>query len=209
MTEETVTQTLVEEMLEKVNHCMRSVELLSRDLAASRRELKGTVEMYNTALDKLAAARIKSEKYAWCTNCLKLFYLFVGSDEKPSAQLVLTEGSREYTHGEGGAYYGFQDFSELHRACPVCYEMFTAQHGQVGPYDKHARGQSRFLAFRVEKREDGYYVGKFGAWTKLDKTNQLPGITHDTVLLLAIRLWILPPKIELRDDKLIVHGAQG
>lgn len=194
----------VKKMSERAGAAAKSVECTKLKLASERHELKIAVETYNAALARLVEEEISTKGYTWCTKCLSLVYNKIPSPE--NVELVLIEGSEEYTHGEGGAYYGFRDFATLHRACSRCRREFFEQHGRVGPYDRYARGQARFHAFHVEKHEDGYYyANRFGQWEKVDTKHQLPETPPNKVIAAAVvaTMFNLPPKLEIKEDKIV------
>ncbi len=140
----------------------------------------------------------------WCTQCSAVI-------PENEAELLLLAGRGEYSHGYGDAYYGFRDFSKLHRACPACRERTADKHGQKGAYSSQAKDQSIFYAFRVEKREDGHYARKFGNWVKLDDENCKLDEPSSQLVDKLTEEWNLPPRIEIKSNwphgevELVIH----
>ena len=100
----------------------------------------------------------------------------------------------------GDGKFLISSFSKLHRLCPACREWAADQHGWVGSYDSQAKDQSSFYAFRVEKRDDGYYARKFGNWVKLDDKKYSLGEPSSKLVERLAKELNLPPRIEIDSD---------
>ncbi len=162
------------------------------------------VEEYGARRVELLKQELQARGITWCTYCSEVVL-------ENEAELLLVEGREEYSHGEGNAYYGFRDFSKLHRSCPSCRERAADKHGQGGAHDSRAKDQSSFYAFRVEKREDGHYARKFGNWVKLDDENCKLDEPSSQLIEKLAEEWNLPPRIEIEskwpsfEEKLVIH----
>lgn len=203
MKQETLTAELLS-MRKQAERTAQNIDQISHNLSAERQSLRQAVKEYGEKRVKLLKQELQARGMTWCTYCSAVI-------PESEAELLLIEGRKEYTHGYGNAYYGFSDFSKLHRACPACRERAADKHGQKGAYDSQAKDQSSFYAFRMERREDGYYARKFGNWVKLDDKNcSLDEPSSQLVEKLAEE-WSLPPRIEVEskwpssEEKLIVH----
>jgi hypothetical protein len=189
MTQEALMAELLS-MRKRVEQTTQNIDSISRNLSAERHSLRQMVSEYNAKRVELLKQELIARGMTWCTYC---------SDVIPEseAELLLVEGREKYYHGYGNAYYGFRGFSKLHRACPACRERTADKHGWKDAYDSWAKDQSSFYAFRVEKRDDGYYARKFGNWVKLeDEKCQLDEPSSRLVEKLAEE-WNLPPRIEV------------
>lgn len=181
----------------------QNIEQIKDNLDSGRQELRRIVEEYDAKRIELFLEELRAHEMTWCTRCSEAL-----SEDK--AELILLEGRTQYSCGYENSCYGFRDFSNLHRVCPVCLNKANNRHGWVGDYDTFVKDQEKFYAFRVEKRDDGYYAYKFGNWIKLENEKyKLPGPSSELVERLAEE-WNLPPRIELHsqiygNDKLVVH----
>lgn len=203
MTQEALTTELLS-MRERAERTAQNIDQIAHNLSAERHSLRQVVKEYGVKRVELLKQELQAREMTWCTYC---------SDVIPAseAELLLVKGREEYSHGYGNAYYGFRGFSKLHRACPACRERVADKHGQKGAYDSQAKDQSSFYAFRVERREDGYYARKFGNWVKLDDKNcSLDEPSSQLAEKFAEEL-NLPPRIEVEskwlssEEKLIIH----
>jgi len=181
-----------------------NIDRVKRLLAVVREELQRAVGTYTQKRVELFEQRLVQYKKTWCTKCGQV----VSADD---VKLLLTEGSEEYTHGYGGAYYGFRNFLHFYRACSECCQQAFDRHGRTGAYDSHAKGQSSFYAFIVEKREDAYYARKFGKLVKCAEiTHEFSGVPDKLIEQFAVE-WALPPRIEINSiypnhkDELVIH----
>jgi hypothetical protein len=177
-----------------------NIEQIKDNLDSERQELRRLVEGYNVKRVELFLKELSGRKLTWCTRCKKAL-------SENETEFILREGRTTYTHGYGNSYYGFRDFSKLHRVCAACRDESFNRHGWVSGYDTQAKNQEKFYAFRVEKHEDGYYACKFGNWVKLeDKKYELPGPPSELIENLA-KEWNLPPRMEVKfqNDDLMVH----
>lgn len=180
------------------------VKQFLKDLANGWQKCRESVDTYTNQRAALFLKKLAQRRLDWCTKCNQVFPV-------NNVQLLLTEGSQEYSHGYGGAYYGFEGFTHLYRACLECREKDFDRHGSVGSYDSLAKGQASFRAFRVEKRADGYYARKFGNWKKCCEISyEFPQVPENLIDQFTEQ-WSLPPKIELRsrglygEDEFIIH----
>ena len=181
-----------------------NIEQIKQNLSSERRELGRLVREYSAKRVELLKQELQARGMTWCTYCSNVI-------PESEVELLLLEGREEYSHGYGNAYYGFRGFSKLHRACPACRERTADKHGQKGAYDSQARDQSSFYAFRVEKRDDGYYARRFDNWVKLDDNNCTLDEPSSQLVEKFAKEWNLPPRIEVEskwpssEKKLIVH----
>lgn len=203
MTQETLTADLLS-VRKQAERTAQNIDQISRNLSTQRQSLRQTVEEYGAKRVELLNQELQARGMTWCTYCSEVI-------PENEAELLLVEVREEYSHGYGNVYYGFCGFSKLHRACIACRERAADKHGQKGAYDPHAKDQSSFYAFRVEKREDSHYARKFGNWVKLDeKSCTLDEPSNQLVEKLAEE-WNLPPRIEVEskwpssEEKLIIH----
>lgn len=203
MTQKALTAELLS-MLEQAERRAQNINKNSRKLSAERESLRQAVKKYSEKRVELLKQELQVRGMTWCTYCSAVI-------PESETELLLVEGRKEYSHGYGNAYYGFRGFSRLHRACLVCCECAADKHGQKGEYDSQAKDQSSFYAFRVEKREDGYYARKFGNWVKLDDKSCLLDEPSIELVEKLAEEWNLPPRIEFAsqgrsfEEKLIVH----
>lgn len=191
-------------MRKRAERMAQNIDQTFRNLYAERQALRQVVNEYGAKRVELLKEELRARGMTWCTRCSAVL-------PEGETELLLLEGREKYSHGYGNAYYGFRDFSGLHRACPKCREEAADKHGTRGPYNRLAKDQSSFYAFRVEKREDGYYARKFGEWVKLDEENcKLSEPSSQLVEQLAAE-WNLPPRIEVEskppsfEKKLVIH----
>ncbi len=184
----------------------QNIDQISRNLYAEREALRQTVSKYGAKRIELLKQEFHARGMTWCTYCSEVV-------SEGEAEFMLVEGREEYSHGYENFCYGFRGFLKLHRVCPACRERASDKHGQRGPYNSQMKDQTSFYAFRVEKRDDGYYAHKFGHWFKLDDENcKLDEPTSQLVELLAEE-WNLPPRIEIKsewpitdfEEKLVIH----
>lgn len=173
-------------------------------LEGHKNTLYRTVTEYNEARFLFIQEEFERRGKAWCTHCWKVV---------PTAeiQLIFTEGTKEISCGYEGGSYAHEHFSFLHRACLGCREQFMARHGWRGPWKPELRSQESYSAFLVEKREDGYWASRFGAWTKLPEV-EIPAVGNERWEKIAAELGA-PPRLEVKhpimrlDNELIVHEA--
>lgn len=203
MTRETLTAELLA-MRKLAEEAVKKIEQIAKTLRAEKLALYQRLEDYNTKRVELVKQELRARGLTWCTRCAAIF-------PESEAELVLIEGTEEYTHGYGNSCYSFRNFSNLLRACPISREQVFDQHGKQGPYDSLLKNQESFSAFRVEKRDDGYYARKFGNWVKLDDGKYgLPELPKQLIEKLA-NDWNLPPRIEFKserlfsEEKLVIH----
>ncbi|MBI2278827.1 MAG: hypothetical protein HYU81_02075 [Candidatus Brennerbacteria bacterium] len=203
MTQEVLATELLS-MRKRAERTAQSIDQISHNLSAERQSLRQVVKEYGTKRVELLKQELQARGVTWCTYCSAVI-------PESDAELLLVEGREEYSHGYGNACYGFRGFSKLHRACPTCRERAADKHGQKGSYDSQAKDQSSFYAFRVEKRDDGYYARKFGNWVKLDDENCKLNEPSSQLVEKLAEGWNLPPRIEVEsrwpssEEKLIVH----
>ncbi len=187
-------------MRKRAERTAQNIDQISLKLSAKQQTLRQVVSEYGAKRVELLQQELHARGMTWCTYCSEIV-------PTGRAELLLVEGREEYSHGYGNAYYSFSDFLKLHRACPVCRERAADKHGQKGAYKAQAKDQASFYAFRVEKRDDGYYARKFGNWVQLsDESCKLAKPSDQLVEKLAEE-WSLPPRIALdhRDNKLVVY----
>lgn len=203
MTQE-ATATELQALREQAEVTAQNIDQISSTLSNAQETLQQIVSQYSAKRVKLLKEKLHARGMTWCTYCSKVI-------PESETELLLIEGRAEYTHGYGDAYYGFRGFSKLHRACHACRERSADKHGWKSPYDSQAEDQASFYAFRVEKRDDGYYARKFGKWVKLDDENcKLDELSSRLVEKLAEE-WNLPPRIETKSnmlgtrEKLVIH----
>lgn len=191
-------------MRKRAERTAQNIDQISRNLSAERQSLRQVVKEYGAKRVELLKQELQAREMTWCTYCSKVI-------PENEAELLLVEGREEYSHGYGNAYYGFRGFSKLHRACQTCRECAADRHGQKSAYDSQAKDQASFYAFRVEKREDGYYARRFGNWVKLDEENCKFDEPSSQLVEQLAEEWNLPPRIEVEskwlssEDKFIVH----
>lgn len=203
MTQEALTTELLS-IRERAERTAQNIDQIAHNLSTEQHSLRQVVKEYGAKRVELLKQELRARGMTWCSYCSEVV-------PESEAELLFVEGREEYFHGYGNAEYGFRGFSKLHRACPACRECAADKHGQKGAYDSQAKDQSSYYAFRVEKREDGYYARKFGNWVKLDDKNcSLDEPSSQLVEKLAEE-WNLPPRIEVKskwpssEEKLIIH----
>ena len=105
----------------------------------------------------------------WCTCCKNLF-------PYKEMKFLLTGNTKE---SGGHIRPGIRDFFPVfHHTCSQCFQKNFDRHGLPVVYDG-AQTSLVFFAFKVEKREDGYYAREFGEWIRLeDKDCKLLGDVH-------------------------------
>ena len=185
----------------------QNIDRISRDLFAEQQSLWQTVKEYSEKRMELFKQKLQAHGMTWCTyeHCAAI----VPENE---TKLIFAHGIEGH---RGREYSGdrYQPFSNLHRVCPSCHEKMQNRHGRHGHRDNLSGRQSHFYAFRVEKREDGYYAYEFGTWIRIDDEDCLLEPLNKPVEELAEQ-WNLPPRIELRsewpnhDKKLIIHETK-
>lgn len=203
MTQEVLTIELLS-MREQAERTAQNIDQIAHNLSAERRSLRRVVKEYGAKRVELLKQELQARGMTWCTYC---------SEAVPESEVefLLVEGAEERSGGYENSCWGCERFSKLHRACPDCRERAQDRHGTQGRYDSFNKLQACFYAFRVDKREDGYYARKFGNWVKLDdKSYALDEPSSRLVEKLAER-WNLPPRIEVEskwpssEEKLIIH----
>jgi len=108
----------------------------------------------------------------------------------------------EESCGYQNSSYTFRSYSELHCACPKCYQAALDRHGWVGEYNSSLHAQPKFYAFRIEEREEGIFTSKFGKWVKLNPNYEVPEIWDHMIERLCTE-WNLPPKLKIEWGRLI------
>lgn len=199
MTQENMAAELLR-MRRRAEQMVRDISQAEHGPCPERQNLRQVISEYGTKRIELLKEELHARGLTWCTRCSTVL-------PEGEVELLLLEGREEYSCGHENSCYSFRDFSRLHRVCPRCREKASDKHGTRGSYDTMAKDQTSFYAFRVEKREDGYYAREFGDWIKLeDEKCELSEPSSQLVEKLAEE-WDLPPKIELdhRDDKLVVY----
>ena len=203
MTQEALATELLS-MRKRAERTAQNIDQISRNLSTEWQLLRQVVKEYGARRVELLKQEFQTRWMTWCTYCSEV----IPEDE---AELLLVEGREQYSHGYGNAYYGFRGFSKLHRACPACRERAADKHGQKSAYDSQAKDQSSFYAFRVEKREDGYYAREFGNWVKLDDKNCTLDEPSSQLIEKLAEEWNFPPRVEIEskwpssEEKLIIH----
>ena len=191
-------------MRKRAEQTAQNIEQFKRNLSTERRALRQAVSEYGAKRVELLKQELHVRGTTWCTYCPDVI-------PENEAELLFVEGREEYSHGYGNAYYGFRDFFQLHRACPECRESAYDKHGTRGSYSTQAKDQSSFYAFRVEKRDDGYYARKFGKWVKLDDEKCKLDEPSSQLVEKFAEEWNLPPRIEVEskwpssEEKLVIH----
>jgi hypothetical protein len=175
---------------EQAEQTAQNINQIARNLSAERQSLQQMVNDYGARRVELLRQELQARGITWYTGCSEVI-------PESEAELLFVEGTEKYSHGYEAMYYGFRDFSKLHRVCPVCRERAADRHGQKGAYDLQAKNQSSYYAFRVERREDGYYARKFGDWVKLDEKNCSPDEMSNKLIERIAEEWNLPPRIKL------------
>lgn len=201
---------LVEElqiMQKSMERTADNIVRISSDLADENRLLRQLVKEYGEKRAELFKQELLARGMTLCTYCHKKI-------AESETEFLLVQGREKFSCGYEGGEYSFRGFSKLHRACPTCRENAADRHGWKGEYDSLAKDQVSFCAFRVEKRDDGYYARKFGHWAKLDEKNYENRTLNELSGELDEQLaeeWNLPPRIDLvsqypRDGKkLVIH----
>lgn len=195
---------------ERAERTVQNIEQITSNLSDEQLALRQAVDEYGAKRVELFKRELHARGMTWCTYCSDEICSKASAIPESEVGLLLVEGREEYSGGYENSCYGFRDFFRLHRACSKCRERAFDRHGTRGRYNTLAKDQSIFYAFRVEKREDGYYARKFGNWGKLDdKKCELPEPPSQLVEQLAEE-WDLPPRIELKSqwplkDTLVIH----
>ncbi|MBI2409454.1 hypothetical protein HYV30_00210 [Candidatus Kaiserbacteria bacterium] len=183
----------------------QNIEDLEGRLRAEHEARGEAVKRYGARRVELVEQEMRKRGLTYCTRCFCMIY-------SAEADFVLTEGRETYD----GAYhtYGFRNFFRFYRVCPACREKLLDAHGRRGGYDTFAKDQAYFHAFHVEKRLDGFWVRKFGAWGHLgwhDDKCVLAELPGKLVEQLAAE-WGLPPRISFESEyfggpmnKLVIH----
>ncbi len=181
----------------------QNIEQISQKRYAEGQLLRQLVKEYRVKRVELLKEKFQERGMTWCTCCSAVI-------PESDVEFLLFEGKEEYSHGYGNMFYGFRSFSKLHRACSACRKHAADRHGRTGQYDSRAKDQESFYSFRVKKRDDCYYVCKFGDWAKLDdKKCELDEPSSQLVEKLEEE-YDLPPRIDFRshwpsDDELVIH----
>ena len=199
MTQKTITTELLA-LRKQAEQTVQNIGQIKHNLYSEQQNLRQAVSEYDAKRIELLREELRVRGLTWCTRCSAVL-------PEGEVELLLLEGREEYSCGYENSCYGFRDFFRLHRACSECREQAADRHGTRGNYNTMEKDQTSFYAFRVEKREDGYYARKFGNWVKLeDEKCKLSEPSSQLVEKLAEE-WNLPPRIELdyRDNKLVVH----
>ncbi len=203
MTQEALATELLA-MRERAERTAQNIDQISRNLSAERQSLRQVVKEYSEKRIELLKQELQARGMTWCTDCSEVV-------PEGAVELLLYEGAEERSGGYENSCWGCERFSKLHRVCSDCRERAQDQHGIQGRYDSFNKIQACFYAFRVEKRDDGYYARKFGNRVKLDDENcKLDEPSSQLVEKLAEE-WNLPPRIEVEskwpssEEKLIVH----
>lgn len=136
-------------------------------VSMQREAIRSLVNEYMRRRTALFIARLSESGRTWCTHCQKVV-------EIENVKLVLTEGVKEVTSGYENSCWGNEKFSELHRACPECLQVFQDKHGVRGPYDEFSKLQAVFCTFLVKVTSAPgepleYSARKFGQRVILDQ----------------------------------------
>ncbi len=197
---------LVTELLairRRTKETAENIKQISQKRYTEGQSLRQLIEEYGEKRVKLLKQRLQEHGMTWCTLCSSVV-------PEADTEFLLVEGREEYSCGYQNSCYGFSGFSKLHRACSACREHAADKHGQAGPYDWQAKDRESFYAFRVEKRDDGYYARKFGDWAKLDDEKCKLDEPRSNLVERLEEEYNLPPKIDFRshwpdDDELVIH----
>jgi hypothetical protein len=193
-------------MQKQIEYVAQIIKQLSDSLRSEQETLRKFIKEYEIKRIEFFKEELRARGLTWCTICAEK-KIFDSPEVIPECdvELILLEGREMYSCGYENSCYGYRDFFDLHRACLKCREEAFDKHGIHGSYNKLAHDQEYFNAFRVEKRNDGYYARKFGNWVKLDDEKcKFPRPPYQLVNRLTEE-WDLPPRIELdRDDKLVI-----
>ncbi len=199
------------DMQKRAEQTAQNIKQISRNLYSEQRMLRQLIEEYNAKRVVLFQQELQQRGLTWCTLCAEKIEVICGSEQQEvipesEAELILLTGREMYSCGYENSCYGFRDFFKLHRVCPACREKAFDKHGIHGTYGSLAKNQTSFYAFRVEKRDDGYYARRFGDWEKLDEEKcVLPDPPRQLIDQLA-QEWNIPPRISLdRDENLVIH----
>src|SRR4030042_4548132 len=179
----------------------QSAEQLSNRLSAEWESIREKVEQYAIKRVESFKQALETKGMTWCTYCNKVV-------PEADGEFLYFEGREKYSGGYQNSCYGFRGFSGLHRACSSCRESATDRHGWKGSRDSFLKDQAYFHAFRVEKREDGFYARRFGQWVKLDDGQcELKELPPDRLVEESAEEWNLPPRIDysFMEKKLVIH----
>lgn len=208
-----MTQTELLSLRKQAEQTAQDIEQTKQNLYSKDKELQRIVKDYSAGLVQLVFEELCARGMTWCTCCAEKIWLMPELLQEKEIELLLFEGREKYSHGYQDSFYGFRNFSQLHRVCPKCSEESFDKHGTRGSYDTMAKDQTFFYVFRVEKREDSYYAREFGSWIKLDgKSCKFSGPPSRLVDKLAEE-WNFPPKISLDyehgGEKLVIHERKA
>ncbi len=189
MTQEALVTKLLS-LRKRAERTAQNIDRIECNLNAEQQALEQVVKEYQAKRVELLKQELRAREMTWCTYCSKVI-------PENEAEFLFIEGKEKYSHGYENSYYGFRDFSKLHRACPDCRKCAADKHGQKSEYDSQTRDYSIFYAFLVEKRDDGYYARKFGEWVKLNDYDCAFGEPSSQLVEKLTEEWNLPPRIEI------------
>ncbi len=137
-----------------------SIEKLINELERDRKSLCQAIVNYNEERINIFVAELQRRGLTWCTHCSNVL-------AESKTILILVEG-REVC-GQEGHGCSYRDFSVLHRVCEECCKSAEKIHGTPDccwgiPGKEQTKPFYSFLAHRVEKRNDAYYIPKSGEW---------------------------------------------
>lgn len=196
-------EVLATELLSMQNRAERMAQNIDQilcNLLAKKQSLRQMIKEYSAKRVELIKLELEARGMTWCTHCFKTI-------PEDKAGLMLFEGAEERSGGYENSCWGCHSFSNLHRVCSDCREKAQNKHGTQGRYDHFNDIQACFYAFRVEKRENGYYAYKFGNWAKLDEKKCTFDELSSWYAERLVEGWDIPPRIEIdyRNDKLVIY----
>lgn len=170
-------------MREQIRRMAQKIRQMQDDLQSRNQLFRQTVDEYNQRLVEHLKEKLRAEKMTWCTRCDGVF-------PEGETELLLVEGREMVCESQSA------EFTILHQACSACRKHAASKHGTYGGEDSRGRRES-FYAFRVEKREDGYYALRGNKWEKVPHEFDPPEPTLSSRLIdKLVGEFNLPPRID-------------
>jgi hypothetical protein len=192
MTQEALATELLA-MRRRAERTAQNIDQISHSLSAEWQTLRQVVEEYDAKRIELLKQELQARGMTWCTRCSTVI-------AKADAGLLFVEGISQVSCGYENSCWRDESFASLHRACSSCRQKSFDKHGSrgFGQWDSGDRDKTFFHAFEVEKRDDGYYARKFGAWVKLDDGTCEPNEPSSGLVEKLAEEWGFPPRIEVK-----------
>jgi hypothetical protein len=170
-------------LMNKVLTKHQDVIVAEKNLSEVKTPLFETIREFNKKRLEIFESQFRIHKILWCTKCNQTF-------PESESELVLIIERKSRSCGYEGGDYTFDTRTELHRVCPACKPKVYARHGWYGSFDKQAKDQASYHAYKVDFVDGEYYQGGKIIHQKL------PEIPANLFVRLS-KEWGIPPELGL------------